>query len=155
MVQNTVQSSYGTRPPVAFAGMPADMHGWDADTGIAEGNIGFGLAASRGSADNGLLVGGATFKGITYRDITLVHTTADRYETGDNVGLMNRGDIWVAVATDVVNDKQVFYNSSTGALGASTISNAVAIAGAIFLDTVASGGFSRVRLSNGIGDTTT
>ena len=155
MVQNTVQSSYTRYQAAAQAGMPADMHGWDADTGVAEGTIPFGYAVSRGSADNGVIPGGPTFKGIAIRDITISHDTADQYEEPDNVAVMNRGDIWVKVGTSVVNDKQAYYNSSTGEIGDSGISNAVAIAGAIFLDTADSAGFSRVRLSDGIGNITT
>lgn len=156
MVQNTLQSSYGRYQSAAQAGMPADMHGWDADSGICESaSIGFGLAVSRGVADNGVILGGPTFKGIAVRDVTISHDTPDRYEEPDTVTVMNRGDIWVQVASAVVNDKQAYYNSSTGELGASGISNAVAIAGAIFLDTADEDGFSRVRLSNGIGDITT
>jgi hypothetical protein len=110
---------------------------------------------SRGVADNGVVLGGPTFKGIAIRDITISHDTPDQYEEGDNVGVLNRGDMYVLAATDVENDKQAYYNSSTGEIGASGISNAVAIAGAIFRKTASSGGFTIVRLSNGIGDITT
>lgn len=152
MVQNTLQSTYGRYMAPGAAGMEADMHGWDNDTGICESaSIGFGLAVSRGVADNGVVLGGATFKGISVRDITISHDTPDRYEQYDNVAVKNRGDIWVLVGSDVVNDKQAFYDTTTGVIS----SSGTAIAGAIFLDTQLSGGFSRVRLSNGIGDITT
>jgi hypothetical protein len=141
--------------PTAQAGTIADMTEYNADTGIAEGDIPFGRAVSRGSADNGVIVGGSTFKGIAIRDVTIAHATADRYEAPDNVAVLNRGDIWVQVATDVVHDRQAYYNSSTGEFGDSAIPNDVAVDGAIFLDTASSGGFSRVRLSSSIGKITT
>ena len=156
MTQNTLQSSYGRYMSAGVEGAFADMSGWDADTGICESaSITFGKAVSRGSADNGVTLGGATFVGISVRDITVMHDTADRYEEGDNVAVAVRGDIWVKAKTAVVNQKQAYYNSTTGEIGASSISNAVAIAGAIFLDTADADGFSRVRLSNAVGDITT
>jgi hypothetical protein len=59
------------------------------------------------------------------------------------------------VATDVVKKKGVYYNTSTGQFGASTISNAVLVANAEWLDTASSGGFARIRLANASGDITT
>lgn len=156
MTQNTVQGSYPTRPPIAQAGMPADMSSGDADTRICESAaIGFGLGVSQGVADNGAILGGSNFKGITIRDVTLVHATADRYETGDNMAVAVRGDLWVQVANAVTPGLQAYYSSVTGAIGKSGVSNGVAIAGAVFLDTAAEDGFSRVRLSSSIGDITT
>lgn len=156
MVQNTVQSTYPRYGSAGAAGAVASMHGWDADTRILESAAaGFGLAVSQGAADNGAVLGGITFCGITVRDITLVHDTPDQYEEGDNMGVLVKGDIWVVAGTDVSVKHQAYYNSSTGAIGGSGISNAVAIAGAEFLDTVTSGGFVRVRLSNAVGDLTT
>jgi hypothetical protein len=156
MTQNTVQSSYSRYQSAGVAGAFADMSGWDADSLICESaSIGFGLAVSAGTADNGAVLGGATFRGISVRDITVVHSTADRYEQHDNMAAAVRGDIWVLTATAVVNRKQAYYNSSTGEIGGSGISNAVAIAGAVFLDTAGSGAMARVRLSNTVGDITT
>jgi len=65
-----------------------------------------------------------------------------------------RGDIWVAAKGAVVAAHQAYYNSTTGEIGPSTISNAVAIAGATFLDSGADTDKVRVRLSNAAGDLT-
>lgn len=156
MVQNTVQGSYTRYGSAGAAGVVASMHGWDGDSRILESaSAGWGLAVSQGVADNGAVLGGVTFKGITIRDITIVHTTPDRYEEGDTMGVLVRGDIWVVAGTDVVHSHQAYYNSATGEIGGSGISNAVAIAGSSFMETVAEGGFVRVRLSNAVGDQTT
>lgn len=157
MTQNTVQSAYSRYTAAAgAAGAFATMSGWDADSRILESaSAGFGLAVSQGVEDNAAILGGPTFVGITIRDVTLVHDTPDRYEEGDTVGVAVRGDIWVVAAGAVEVGLQAYYNSSTGAVGGSGISNAVAIAGAKFLDTGAEGDLVRVRLSNAIGDLTT
>lgn len=156
MVQNTVQSTYNRYATAGVAGAVADMSSWDADSRILESaSAGFGLAVSQGVNDNGAILGGPTFCGITVRDITLVHDTPDQYEESDTMGVLVRGDIWVKVATDVVAARQAYYNSATGQIGASGITNAVAISEARFLDTATNGGFARVRLTNASGDLTT
>lgn len=157
MVQNTIQSAYNQYGGViGAAGVPSDMHGWDADSRILESAAaGFGLAVSQGEADDGAVLGGATFCGITVADKTLDHDTPDQYEEGDTMAVLNRGDIWVTAATAVVAGRQAYYNSVTGEIGASDVDNAVAIAGAKFLDTADADAVARVRLSNAVGDLTT
>jgi hypothetical protein len=151
MTQNTVQSTYGTTMPIGSAGAAATTHGWDADTKQAEGNIGFGLAVSKGEADDGVLLGGSLFVGVSMKDITISHDTADRYEAGDNVAVMTRGDIWVVVEDAVVAQTAITYNTTTGALGSS---GGTAISGAIWKTSADAGGFAIARLS-GANDVTT
>lgn len=111
-----VQSTYGGNISPAVAGMWANMTNWDADTRIAEGNIGFGLACGQGTADRGAVLGGALalFVGVSVKDITLVHDTADRYETNDNMAVGNEGDIWVQTSVAVTPADPVHYSSTTG-----------------------------------------
>jgi hypothetical protein len=95
-----VQSAYTRYMPVAQVGMPASMHGWDIDTKIVEtvAGIGFGLVVSKGSADNGIIIGGAAAVGVTVRDIALSQVpgnlAADLYARYANAGIMVVGDIW-------------------------------------------------------------
>ncbi len=153
MVQNTVQSSY-TRynnnlgAPGAFA----DMSGWDADSYMAEGTIGFGLAVSKGAADKGALLAGTLFIGISIRDITIVHSTADQYQSGDVVSVATRGDIWVRAKENVVARTAVKYDTTTGELGKAA---GTAIAGAVWMTTTLAGAMGIVRLSQDQGDLTT
>lgn len=156
MVQNTLQSSYGRYMSAGVVGAIADMTTYDGDSRICEteAGIGFGLACSQGAEDNGAVLGGSLFVGISVRDITLVHDTADEYAEGDNMATAFRGDIWVQTKTTVVPRQKVYYNSSTGEIGDSGISNAVEIVGAHFLDTGAIDDIVRVRLI-GAGDLTT
>lgn len=149
---NVVQSSYSRYMTEGVAGAPATMHGWDADACILEStSAGFGLAVSQGSDANGVILGGALFRGVTIRDITLVHTTADRYEQYDNLAVMTRGDIWVTVSEDVVKGNQAHYNTSTGAIGDSS---GTAIAGSRFMTSASSGGKAILRLGDASMDLT-
>lgn len=153
MTQNTVQSSY-TRynTQLGAPGSFADMSGWDVDSYMAEGTIPFGLAVSKGAADDGVLKAGTLFIGISVRDITIVHTTADEYETGDVVAVASKGDIWVRAKENVVARTAVKYDTSTGELGKAA---GTAIAGAVWLTTTLAGAMGIVRLAQSQGDLTT
>lgn len=139
MIPSTpVQTTYTKYQKAGQVGMPASTTSWDADTYLAEdpaGNgIGFGLAVCRGtvserSATLGQLSGG-DFIGITMADNTLANLssdTTDVYSDTENMGVLVRGDIWVYPATNVTSGGDVYFNSSTGALGDSGIANAVQI----------------------------
>ncbi len=148
----SVQTTYSRRQPIGSNGAPATMYGWDADTRIAEAAIGFGLAVSKGVADDGVVKGGALYVGIAVRDITLTHDTADRYETGDNVAVAQRGDFWITVEDAVVAQTQATFNASTGQLGSS---GGTAIAGSYWVTSADAGGLAIVRLATGAVDVTT
>jgi hypothetical protein len=132
-----LQTTYQQYETVAQVGMPASMTGWDADNRIAEdlgSGIPFGRAVCQGTASDkaatlGQLSGGE-FIGITMADDTLPLSTTrpvDTFEDTDNMAVLVRGDIWVAPVGTVAAGAQVYYNSVTGQLGPSGISNAVLI----------------------------
>lgn len=153
MVQNTVQPTYSRYHITTGApGTWATMTGHDSDTFLAEAVIPFGVAVSKGVGERGAIKGGNTFMGISIRDITLVHTTTDQYEIGDNVGVSVRGDIWVRCEAAVVARTAVKYNATTGQLGSAA---GVTIAGATWMTAGTLGGMAVVRLNNSIGDLTT
>lgn len=139
MITSTpLQTAYARYAPVAQAGMPASQSGWDADSLIAEDpaldGIGFGLAVCKGTVSDKAAtlaqLSGGEFLGITMADATLPQTTTrdtDKYYDRDTMTVMTKGDIWVAAATNVSSGGAVYYNSTTGELGASGISNAVLI----------------------------
>lgn len=150
-MSNVVQSTYSRYMSAGSPGVFATTSGWDVDTKQAEGNIAFGLACSKGSADDGAVLGGNLFIGISVRDITLVHTTADRYEAGDNMGVAIEGDIWVRVGGNVTAGQQAHYDATTGVLSAS---GGVAIAAAKFETSALSGALAVVRLGTASQDLT-
>jgi hypothetical protein len=120
------QTTYPDTLPPGVAGMPASTTGWDADSKIVEtaAGIGFGLAVSQGAGERGVILGGTTagFRGVTYKDITLVHDAAnlDKYVRYENCGVMIRGDIWVTVAAAVTLASAVIFDAATGQFGAAT-----------------------------------
>ena len=172
LVANPVQTSYQRWANVGQVGMPATTVGFDVDTRICEDlsspkvGIAFGVVVSQGtkhgarSATLGLASGGAAV-GITAADITLpnVQTSfTDRYQDGENMAVMRVGDLWVTVKTStVVAGNPVYFNSSTGELGDSGISNATLLTGAKWMTDVPSddpllttqvGSLAIVRLHN-------
>jgi hypothetical protein len=152
-----LQPTYGTTQPIAFPGMPATMHGWDADTFIADkalvapAKIGFGLAVSLkvGTDPLTIVVGGtaALFRGVTYRDITQPPRSPEGYAAGENVGVMSTGDIWVqlgATAGGVNPGDVVKFTTATGVFdsaGTITVANAQWMRGA------AASGLALLRLN--------
>ena len=147
-----LQPTYSRRQPIGQNGAPAQMTGWAADTRIAEETIPFGLAVSKGVADDGVTKGGALYVGIAVRDVTIDHDTADQYEEGDNVPVAQKGDFWITVEDAVVAQTAVLFNASTGQLGSG---GGTTIAGAYWVTSADAGGLAIVRLATGAVDLTT
>jgi hypothetical protein len=145
-----VQSAYTRYMPVAQVGMPASMHGWDIDTKLVEtvAGIGFGLVVSKGSADNGIIIGGAAAVGVTVRDIALSQVpgnlAADLYARYANAGIMVVGDIWAIALNGSTANTGVLYDPVTGDLGKTA---GTALAGAIWMTTASAGGLAIARLN--------
>ncbi len=152
MTQNTVQSAYNRYMSAGAAGAFANTNDYSVDTYMSEGTIPFGYAVSKGVEDDTCVVGGTLFVGIAVRDVTLLHSTADQYQTGDNVAVATKGDIWVLALENVVARTAVKYKTSDGRIG---YASGTAIAGAVWMTTTAAGSFGIVRLSNNEGDLTT
>lgn len=152
-MSNIVQSAYNRYMSAGSPGVFATTSGWDADTRVCEtsAGIGFGLACSKGAADIGAVLGGTNFVGISVRDITLVHTTPDKYAQYDNMAVAIRGDIWVRVSGAVTAGQQAHYNTSTGALASS---GGTAITGAKFVTSAADGALAILRLGTASEDLT-
>jgi len=113
-----VQSSYSSTMEPAVAGMWANMTNWDADTRICEtaAGIGFGLACGQGTGDKGAVIAGslAIFVGVSVKDVTLVHDTADEYQEHDNMAVATEGDIWVQTSVSTSPTADVHYSATTG-----------------------------------------
>ncbi len=152
MTGNITQSTYSRYAPIAQNGTVASMSSWDADTYVAEGTIPFGLVVSKGAEDNTCAKAGTLFVGVSVRDVTLTHSTADQYQVGDNVAVLTRGDIWVVAKEAVVARTAVKYDTSTGELGKAA---GTAISGAVWMTTADVGGLAICRLEGVAGDLTT
>jgi len=143
-----VQTSYQERMPVAVAGMPATMSGWDVDTKLCETDAGipFGRAVSQGAADRGVVLGGTGFLGVSMRDPTLPPSSGDINLDNMDMGVLVRGDIWVEVSADVAVGDAVAYNTTTGLFGAGQ-----AIPNARWMTSADANGLAILRLAGGIG----
>jgi hypothetical protein len=144
-----VQTAYQQYEGPGQVGMVATGLDSDIITRIAEDpagtGIGFGLVVCQGTVSDmaatlGELSGGAVI-GVTVADPTLPNLVdvngqyTDKYSDKDNMAVMIKGDIWVKPATNVSAGGAVYFNSSTGELGDSGISNAVEITNARWVTT--------------------
>lgn len=147
LTPSPVQTTFNRYINVGQVGMPATTTGWDISTRIAEDptltdGIPFGVVVCQGTLHGNRSAGlgelsGSVVIGVTVADHTLPPLTtgvpADHYSDGDNMGVLTRGDIWVSAGDTVAAGGAVYFNSSTGQLGASGISNAVLLKGAMWL----------------------
>lgn len=143
-----VQTTYDRYAQPAQNGMLASAINFSADTRIVEtaAGIGFGLAVSQGADDRGCILGGTAFVGLTRADPTIARSetlTVDEYPQYDNAGILIMGDLWVFAYSDVDANTAVYYNSTTGRLGAS---GGTLIEGAVWKTSAASGELAVVRL---------
>jgi hypothetical protein len=115
--------------------------------------VGFGLAVCQGfKSDKGCTLGqlsGGAFVGITHSEITLALSftplangklrARDTFYDTDNTPVQTLGDIIVAPVGVVAAGSPVYYNSVTGQLGPSTISNAILIPNATWITSLPNG----------------
>ena len=122
------------------------------ETRMVEGTagIGFGRIVSKGTGVKGAVLGGALadILGATVRDITLIAQagqTVDKYQNGDNMAVMNEGDMWVVVNSAVTAGATVTYLAADGTFAPAA--TAVAIPGSRWITSAASGGLAIARLT--------
>ena len=140
-----LQTTYQQYETAGQPGMSGSMVPWSIDNRILEdptGNgVGFGFAVCQGyKSDKGCTLGqlsGGAFVGITHADVTLPLSSSlpaiDTFYDTDNVPVQTLGDIWVTPETTVAAGSPVYFNSVTGGLGDSGVSNAVLIENAIWI----------------------
>lgn len=137
LIPAPVQTAYTRYILPAQNGMLASEINWSADTRIVEttAGIGFGLAVSQGTNDNGCIIGGSAYVGVTRADPTLARAdlapatspSIDTYPKGDNAGVLTMGDIWVNCYASVTPaTASVTFEAATGKIGiaGTTIPNA-------------------------------
>ena len=107
----TVQTSYNDNIDIKLAGLIYDMGNTNVDSFKAEGAVGFGVFASRGSSVDQIVVGGAAAVGVAVRsqnenDYPQGAIDAGEYANTETVGVLREGFIWAQfdVAGGVVGD---------------------------------------------------
>lgn len=106
--------------------------------------VGFGKPVVQGSADNGARLsttGDTAILGISVRERS---TVSDQFAVGDNMRVLTQGSIWVKVAATVAAGDPVHV-----IVASATFSNAggVAITGALYETSAASGELAKVRIA--------
>lgn len=114
-----VQSTYSERMAAPSPGVIGGSD-YDTITGLCEsaapGGIPFGRAVSRGTlSDKGVVLGGALagFRGVSVKENTL-GAEQDKYLPPNNVGILQRGQIWLEPSVAVASDDPVHYDTTTG-----------------------------------------
>jgi len=152
-----LQATYGVQQAVGYAGAPATMHGWDADSYIVDkagAVIPFGVAVSiKGNViatgtERSIIIGGtaAMFAGVTYRDITMPPIASggtEGYPPGWVAGVMTRGDMWVTVTDAVAVGDVVKFVTATGVFAAA---GTILLPHARWMRGAAAGGLAILRL---------
>jgi len=141
-----VQNSYTERHAVAQLGMIADTRFKSVRSLTYTGAdvLGFGIALTRGADDKSADFGGAVFAGIVVS--TQVQDAAlatDGYASGESVGLLDIGSIWVAPAAAVVAGDPVTFDAATGAL---SNTGGITIVGAEYETNANAGDLARIRM---------
>ena len=134
----TTQTTYADAQPIGQPGALANSENWNAKTRSAGGNIGFGLPVVRSGDRTVVLMssravvatgaagspapagatitvvgtGGGQFEGIAKRDISVVHTTADRYEQYDNITVLDEGVIFGTAGATVTAGEQAYWDEA-------------------------------------------
>jgi len=84
--------------------------------GISElAAVPLGRAVSQGTSDKGVVLGGslALLRGVSFKDVTLQQ---DNYAPPTNVGVLQRGQVWVEPGEAVAANDPVYFSTTTGVL---------------------------------------
>lgn len=152
----TVQSSYSATMTAAVAGMLANQREHHIDSRVCEtaAGIGFGVAVSQGTADNGAVLGAAAstgFVGISIKETTTNPSTVDEYQQYENLPVLTDGDVWVTTGGIVTAGGDVTFLKTTGVLSSTAAdSDNFTITGARWMTSAASGALAVVRLSGSL-----
>lgn len=131
---------YNATMAPGYAGMIAETQFKDAASRRVEGgDIGYGLAVTRGTGAEQVILGGADFVGISVAD----HAHGDGYNAGDVGAFLRKGAIWVTAETPVTAGQDVTFTPATGVIGNGLASP---IEGAVFETSGAAGDLVRVYL---------
>jgi hypothetical protein len=147
----SVQTSYLDQAVSAVAGMIASSEPSTVISRICEtaAGIGFGVVAVQGVGDDEVRVceAGKAFRGITLMDKTVRPDNVDQYAQYDNVAVITKGPVWVLAGATVVAGEPALFVEATGALTNVVAAGNVAIDGAIFDTSAASGALCVLRLA--------
>jgi len=140
----SAQTTYTKLHNAAYAGLIADLEPKEVVSKHAEGgDIGFGLAVSRGTADDQATKGGSAVLGVTVRSLDregAVTTGAVDYDQYSTMAVMRAGYCWVNVQDTGSPGAALNYNTTTGLIGVGDPGAGELVFPGTLESTVASGG---------------
>ena len=115
-----VQNSYMETHAIGLHGQVANTATCDADSKIAEEDIQFGRAVSRGTDDEHVRAGAGVdeYIGVTIKDRTRDPSEDDAYAQGAHAAVGYRGDIFIEVESAVAVGDPVYGDTDDGLLSA-------------------------------------
>lgn len=148
-----------TYNPVGVVGYSSDMEKENVITRIAEGvtatagtKIGFAQPVTRGTAEKSAIMwtgANGPCLGLTLASGHI--DEADGYQNGDNVPVLNEGQMWAHASGVCTEGKTPLFVPATGGFtNATTGEEALAITGAVFNSSAASGGVVTIQLQTRI-----
>jgi hypothetical protein len=148
----SAQTTYSRYHTAAYSGQLQGDGPKVIDTYVVETAAGIapGVVVSKGTADDQCVVGGdGTGIGVVVRNLDVENNTSDEivYAQGTPVGVLVEGDI--SVLMDGAGDKgsAIYYDDTTGAIGAGAAASGATALNGVLAETIAAVGVARVRLS--------
>lgn len=151
----SAQTSYDRLLDPRIHGSLSDLNDNEVQSGDAEAAIAIGIAVTRGTNENQVVVAGdADFLGISIRDLSkegVISTGVINYSIGDNVSVLRSGKINLTCPTGCTAGDPVNYNDTTGVIDAGApAAGETAIGGATWETTTAAGEVGIVRLPDNV-----
>jgi hypothetical protein len=149
------QTTFLARQPIGVKGRRVNMEEWNAITCLPDTtNVKIAMPVAMGTGGAESIVpytGTGRFRGITEIDQTIQYGTDDTYPEGYNVPVMTSGVIWATAAAAVTAGQPVFYVTATDNYHNTAAAGRVAVPGAEFDSSAASGELVKIRLRDAIG----
>lgn len=144
-----VNEAYRDDPRPGFPGQVADQAHCVILSRTAEAAIPFGRAVVRGTAANSVRVteaGDTEIAGFAVRSQGVDAESPNQYPTGDNVGMMVKGPMWLTVTETVAVGDPVYVTVDGGAITKTAAAGRVQVAGAEFETAATSGNVAKMRI---------
>lgn len=147
-----VQTTYSERQSAAYAGMIANTEAANLVSYTVEdaAGIGFGVAVSPGTADNGATATGSgdtVVLGVTTIDRGVRPETPNVFAENESALVMTFGVVWVNTTAAVAVGEPAFVNPANGGFYDADGGSYIQIAGARWESSTAGAGLAKLRLS--------
>lgn len=148
----SAQTSYSNYHGAAYSGQLQGNGPKVIDTYLVETAAGIipGVVVSKGTGDDQCVVGGdGTGIGIVIKNYDVENNSSDAivYAQKTPVGVLVEGDISVLLDGAGNKGDALYYNDTTGAIGAGAVASGATALNGVLAETIAAAGVARIRLS--------